>query len=264
MLKANQFKWEPKPGAELRAVACMRPSVRFTLDEVTELPPRVINYYSADMGPFQHKAYMEMKNRAVTLIDDGKVDALNAGAVMSKLLQIALGVVYKRDGTEARLDNKPRLQLILDLVDSAQQKVILFSAFKSGVRQLSEMLTDNKVDHAIVTGDVPYKQRNAIFSAFQDTRRYKVLVAHPACMSHSLTLTSASTTIWAGPHTSLDVFMQANARTYRVGQTHKTLIAMVGGTGVEQRIYRLLGRNEAVQNRFLDIIKGQTEEEYNG
>ena len=42
------------------------------------------------------------------------------------------------------LDNTPRLQLILDLIDSAAQKVILFAPFKSAVAAFSVMLTKNK------------------------------------------------------------------------------------------------------------------------
>ena len=45
MVKTSQFDWEPRADAELRAVACMQPSVRFKLTDVTELPPRVMNYY---------------------------------------------------------------------------------------------------------------------------------------------------------------------------------------------------------------------------
>ena len=46
-----------------------------------------------------------------------KIDALNAGAVLSKLMQIAIGYVYTRDGKTIHMDNTPRLQLILDLID---------------------------------------------------------------------------------------------------------------------------------------------------
>jgi superfamily II DNA or RNA helicase len=158
------------------------------------------------------------------------------------------------------LDNTPRLQLILDLIDSCKNKVILFASFKSAVKALSGMLTANSIDHAVITGDVTRTKRNEIFTSFQDTPRYKVLLAHPVCMAHSLTLTAATTTIWAGPHTSLDTFHQANGRTYRVGQQHKTLIALVGGTGVEKRIYSLLGQNEQVQNKFLEIVEEQSNE----
>lgn len=101
---------------------------------------------------------------------------------------------------------------------------------------------------------------DVIFTEFQDTPKYKVLLAHPACMAHSLTLTAASTTIWAGPVTSLETFHQANGRTFRVGQKHKTLVAMIGGTPMERKMYRLLGANEKLQNHFLSLVEAITEE----
>ena len=258
MLKVSQFRWEPKPHAEERAVACMQPSVRFRLDEVVELPPRVINYYDAPLSPKQAHIYDAMRKEALALVGTDKIDALNAGAILSKLLQIAIGYVYTREGKVVVLNNTPRLQLILDLIDSTSQKVLLFAPYKSAVRALSEMLTVNQIDHAVITGDTTLKNRNEIFNAFQETRQYKVICAHPGCMSHSLTLTRANTTIWAGPTTSLETFQQANARTFRVGQSHRTLIAMVGGTPAERRMYKLLGANEKLQNKFLEIMEAIT------
>jgi len=262
MLKkdARGFRWEPKPGAELKAVACMQPSVRFLLSDVTELPPRVIKYYQADLTPKQSYVYEAMRKQSIALVGDHKIDALNAGAVLSKLMQIAIGYVYTRDGKTIHMDNTPRLQLILDLIDSTQRKVLLFAPFKSAVAAFSEFLTTNKVSHAVVTGDTTLKNRDQIFGDFQDTPKYKVICAHPGCMSHSLTLTKANTTIWAGPVTSLETFQQANGRTYRVGQDEKTLVAMVGGTAMEEKMYKLLAKNESLQNRFLEIVEAITED----
>jgi SNF2 family DNA or RNA helicase len=254
--------WDPKPRAEERAVSCMQPSVRFTLDDVTELPPRVTAYYEAELTPKQKSVYDGMRRSAVALIGSQKIDALNAGAVLSKLLQIALGYVYTREGTTIGLDNTPRLQLIIDLIDSASRKVILFAPFKSAIKALSALLTKNDIDHGIITGDTPVGKRNHIFGQFQDTKFLKVLLAHPVCMSHGLTLTAANTVIWAGPPLSLETFIQANARPYRVGQEHKTLIAMIGGTPVEKKIYKMLGNNEKLQDRFLELVADITEEQY--
>lgn len=261
MLKKGPYTWVPKTGAEEYAVSCMRPSVRFKLDEVTELPPQVFNYYTAELSDKQRATYDQMRALAIAMIDEKKIDALNAGAVLNKLLQIALGWVYTRDGTIVPLDNTPRLQLILDFIDSSERKVILFAPFNSAVAALSDMLKANKVDHGIVTGNVSLKARNVIFGKFQDTGTYKVLLAHPQCMAHALTLTAAATIIWAGPVTSLDTFNQANGRIYRVGQEHKTLIAMIGGTPAEKHIYHILGRNEKLQNNFLKIVEVLTQNE---
>jgi SNF2 family DNA or RNA helicase len=238
----------------------MQPSVRFRLDDVTELPEKITNYYEAALTPNQLLAYNAVRQKAVALIGEKRIDALNAGAVLSKLLQIALGYAYTRSGEIVTFDNAPRLQLILDLIDSAIKKVILFAPFKSAIAAFSDMMKKQKIDHCIVTGDVLISKRNVIFREFQDTPKYKVILAHPACMAHALTLTAASTTIWGGPITSLDTFHQANARTYRVGQDTKTLIGMIGGTPAEKKIYTLLGNNEKLQNQFLNILELQTEE----
>jgi len=260
MFKKGPFKWIPKDGAEERAVACMQPSVRFPLSAVTEIPIQVPRYYVADLTPRQKVVYEGMRKQALVLIGEHKIDALNAGAVLSKLMQIALGWVYTRDGTVVELDNTPRLQLILDLIDSTAKKVILFVPFKSALSALDKMLTTNGIDHAVVSGDTPINKRDRIFGDFQDTPTYKVLAAHPKCMAHSLTLTRATTTIWAGPVTSLEIFQQANGRTRRIGQTDETLVAMIGGTPMEKKMYTLLGANEKLQNQFLALMEAITEE----
>jgi SNF2 family DNA or RNA helicase len=256
--KAGPFKWETREGAEVKALAHMSPSVRFTINDVAELPPRVMNYLSIPLGKEQRRVYDAMRTKALALIGSKQVDALNAGAVLSKLLQIALGWVYTREKEVIQLDNEERIQSIVDFIDGCDRKVITFVPFKSALRGLSEAFTVNDIDHRVVSGDTPMRERNESFSLFQDTDQVKVLLAHPACMAHGLTLTAASTIVWGGPVTSLETFMQANGRITRVGQTHKQLIAMLGGTRVEAKIYALLGDNERVQDKFLELVEDAT------
>jgi SNF2 family DNA or RNA helicase len=258
------YDWNPRPNAEAMAINYMKPSVRFTLDDVVELPPKIMQYHEVSLSAQQEKVYNEIRNKAVSLIGTKIVDALNAGAAIQKLLQIACGYVYTRDEDDDKrretitLDNTERLQYTLDLIDSTSRKAIVFVPFLNALDGVSAMLTKNKVDHGIVHGGITKTKRNLIFSAFQDTPKYKVLLAHAGCMSHGLTLTAANTIIWFGPTLSLDTFYQANGRITRLGQEHKQVIAMLGGTKIERRIYSILARNEKVQQHFLDMIKNET------
>jgi hypothetical protein len=59
----QKWGWEPKEGAEARAVACLTPSVRLRLDEIAELPPRVFNYYEDSLTPKQGIIYKAMRQR---------------------------------------------------------------------------------------------------------------------------------------------------------------------------------------------------------
>ena len=261
MTKTTPFKWEPREGAEEEAIKCLQPSVRFKRSDVSEMPLQQLKYYHASMTPTQDKIYKEMARNAVALIKAQKVDALNAGAVMNKLLQIAAGYVYTRDGKTIELDNKPRLQLTIDLIDSCAQSVILFAPFKSVINGLHRTLESNGITHCIVSGDTTFKERSQIFSNFQDRGLFKVMLTHPGCMAHGLTLTQATMCLWFGPVTSLDLFKQANGRIDRLGQSFSTFVAMIGGSPREKKLYDLLGRNERVQNRFLELIETTLEQD---
>jgi SNF2 family DNA or RNA helicase len=246
--------WERKADAIPRAFAMLQPSVRYTLDDIVELPETVMQYVDAPMGPKQKVVYDLMRKTMLAKIDQEEVTAMNAGAAMSKLLQIALGWVYTRDGTVVTLDNEDRIQLIVDSILNAQRKVIVFVPFKSALAGLSAAFTNEGIDHFVVSGSTPMTQRRDYFEAFQETSQYTVALAHPACMAHGLTLTAADTIIWGGPVTSLETFMQANGRITRLGQKHKQLVQMIGGTPVEKKLYKALEKKDATQKMFLDMI----------
>jgi hypothetical protein len=55
MTKITQFKYHPKPDAVDKAFATLQPSVRFTLDDVTELPECIERTVDVEMGPKQTK-----------------------------------------------------------------------------------------------------------------------------------------------------------------------------------------------------------------
>jgi len=171
-----------------------------------------------------------------------------------ELLQASIGWIYDNDHNAVALDNQQRIDALIDLINAAERKVIVFSPFKSATAGVAEALRKEKIEFASVTGDTSSSERNEIFSAFQGTAKYKVLNAHPECMSHGLTLTAADTIIWFGPITKLETYEQANARITRVGQAHKQQVIRMIGTPAERLLYRRLAAKEDLQNNVLDLI----------
>jgi SNF2 family DNA or RNA helicase len=240
----------------------LQPSVRFTLDDVVELPPVIERDVQVPMGERQAKVYNVLKEHASALLKEGTITAANGGVLFSKLLQVSLGWVYAdRDREIVPLDNTARLKALIDLIEAADRKVLVFSPFKSATRGIGERLAEEKIDFATVTGDTPSGERAQIFTAFQGTDKYKVINAHPECMSHGLTLTAADTVIWFGPVTKLETYSQANARITRVGQTHKQQIIKMVSTPTEKIVYRRLAQRHDLQENVLDILAEITNEE---
>jgi len=261
MIRVSQFKWAPKADATEKAFRALQPAVRFTLDDVVELPEAVNQTIDVPLGPLQAKVYKQMAAHCYAAVQSGEITAANAGACMSKLLQVSGGYVYLNDPDRksATLDNENRISALIDVVLSAGGKKLVFAPFKHALAGIATALENEGIDHAVVSGDTSANERGEIFNLFQNTSKYSVLAAHPQCLAHGLTLTAADTIIWFSPVTSLEIYEQANMRIRRVGQKHKQLYLHFQGTPVEKRIYTLLRNKQNVQSELLDLFETATQ-----
>jgi SNF2 family DNA or RNA helicase len=100
------------------------------------------------------------------------------------------------------------------------------------------------------------KERNQTLADFMGKDKPRVLIAHPRTMAHGLTLTAASTVIWYAPIDSTELYLQANKRIDRPGQTKATTVVQLTSTSVETEIYRRLADNESLQGAMLALAKG--------
>jgi SNF2 family DNA or RNA helicase len=190
------------------------------------------------------------------LYENHEITAVNEGVLQSKLLQVACGSIYTdRDG-KVELPAAGRLDALKDIVESTSRKVIVFVPFIHALERVADYLRDTE-EVAVVHGSTPVGQRNKIFSGFQNEERPRVIVAHPACMSHGLTLTAANTIVWYCPTNNFETYEQANARVRRPGQTAKTLIAHLVGTPIERLCYARLQDRGIFQGVLLDLFHQQ-------
>jgi len=260
MHKITQFKWAPKPDAVDQAFAVMQPAVRFTLDDVVELPECIERTQDVELGEKQEKIYRALVDHAHAAVQSKEITAANAGAVMSKLLQVSTGWVYSSDGTTVPLDNNKRIEALIDAINATDRKVLVFAPFKHALQGISDAITSQGINHAVVSGDTPANVRAHTFNLFQNTETYRVIVAHPQCLAHGITLTAADTVVWFAPVTSLEIYDQANHRIRRVGQKHKQLVLHLQSTPVERKIYALLQKKQRVQEKFLELFADASKE----
>jgi SNF2 family DNA or RNA helicase len=259
MTRVSQFKFVPKPDAVEKAYAALQPAVRYTLDDVVELPDCVERTVDVEMGTLQAKTYRTIAAALPAAVRDKQITAVNAGAIMSKLLQISTGWVYTSAGDTVPLDNEKRIEALVDAVLATDHKVLVFVPFKHALAGISAALTKEGIEHATVSGDTPSNERAAIFSLFQNTNKYHCIAAHPQCLAHGITLTSADTIVWFAPVTSLEIYDQANARIRRVGQKHKQLYLHLQSTPVEKKIYTMLRAKQRVQEKLLELFEQASE-----
>jgi SNF2 family DNA or RNA helicase len=139
--------------------------------------------------------------------------------------------------------------------------VLVFVPFVHALKAIKERLDKEGYDCRAVSGATPRGERDKIFNLFQNTDKVRIIAAHPACMSHGLTLTAADTIIWFAPIADLEIFEQANARFRRVGQKHRQQIVMLQSTSAEKNVYAKLRGKQSVQNTLLDLFSEATHHE---
>lgn len=258
MRQVSNFKWIPRPEATKIVHDAMQPAVRYARDDVAELPPTSYVTREVKLEPDAAKAYKLLFDKMAMATARGEtITAVNEGVLQNKLLQVACGYIYTDKHKVYELPNTSRLKALLELVEEADRKVIVFVPYVHALKGVTEYLSKHGETVSLIHGGTPRGARDKVFRNFQEAAEPRVLVAHPQCMSHGLTLTAANTIIWYGPTNSLETYEQANARITRPGQTSKTLIAHLAGTPVEKATYSRLKERAKMQGLLLDLFHQQ-------
>lgn len=256
MFRVSSFKWIPKEGAHGEAHKLLQPSIRFSIDECINLPRGITIRRDVALSEGQTKAYKQMQNDCVLLTQSGQpITAVNEAVMRLKLIQIACGAVYGTEREVHLVDCAPRLAELLNVISECNEKIIIFAPLTSVIHLLRKELSKD-FNLEVVNGEVSEKNRADIFRRFQDEDNPKILIADPGTMAHGLTLTAATCIVWYAPTDRTELYLQANARINRPGQTKETVIVQLAATPVEREIYKRLQTNESMQGLILQLAKG--------
>jgi SNF2 family DNA or RNA helicase len=253
MMQVSPFTWIEREEANDIVHRVMQPSIRVTRDQAFDLPPVTYSNREIDLDPRAQKVYKEMHKELAAMVRSKEITAANEGVKLSKLLQISAGFAYDGVGEGQYVGGRPRIKEVFDIVEEASHKVIVFAPFTYLAELLAEAL-GQRWPTALVHGGVSKGKRDETYINFQNSKDPRVIVAHPQCMAHGLTLTAADTIVWAAPTLSLEIYEQANARITRPGQTAHAHIIHIMSTKAEAHVYNRLRRRAKMQGALLEMF----------
>lgn len=257
MIQVSQFKWVPQKGAHKTAREALEPCIRYAIEDCVDLPPCTISVRDAEMSVEQTKAFKKLKNEACVAMEGGVIKAVNEAALRMKLIQIACGAVYDDLHQTHHLDASPRLAILDEVIEECAEKVIVFAPLTNVLKMVKAHLDKKGHACALINGSVSKSQRDEIFDGFQKGATPRILVADPGTMAHGLTLTAASTIAWYAATDKTELYLQANRRINRPGQTKHTNIVQIAASPIEREIYRRLDANGSMQGLILKLVKDQ-------
>lgn len=257
MTQLTRFKWVPKPSSKSDVFNALQPAVRFAKKDCLDLPDVLYQTREIPLTTQVQKYYMRIKSEMMIEAAGEQVSAVNAAAMLSKLLQIAGGAVYSDNREVIEFDISPRLAALREVIDETDHKIIVFVPYTHTINIVAQFLDKEGITNEIINGAVSASARGALVNKFQSTPDPRVLVIQPQAASHGVTLTAADTIVFWSPVMSVETYLQCVARIDRVGQVNKMTVVHLQGAEVERRMYKMLQGKIDSHEKLVDLYRSE-------
>jgi superfamily II DNA/RNA helicase len=255
MRKITQYKWVPREDAQTIVHQALQPAIRFTKEECLDLPDMLFSTREVPLTPQQVKYYETLRKQMIAVAAGLQITAVNAAAMLNKLLQVSQGAVYTDDKDVIEFDVSNRLNELLDVIEQTDHKVLVFVPYRHTLEIVEAKVKAAGYTTATIHGGVAAPRRAEIIKEFQTEDDPRILIMIPQATAHGITLTRANQVVWWGPVSSTEIYLQANSRAHRAGQTNKVTITHLQGSPVERRLYAMLQNKIDLHMDLVELYK---------
>lgn len=239
------YKWLPIKGAREAIESRIRDiCISMNAKDYLQLPKRIDNVIPIRLSEPELRQYHQMERDQLLQLGESTVVALNAAAVMTKLLQIANGRAYDDAGRVVRIHDR-KLETLEEIAEDTDSPILVFYSFRHDLDAIRERFPEARV----LEGPEDIADWNE--------GRIQMLLVHPASAGYGLNLQDGGHVIvWYGLTWSLELYQQANARLYRQGQTKPVIIHHLIAEGtVDEQVMRALQKKDTSQAALLAALK---------
>ena len=229
-------------------------SYRVLKSDCLDLPDKVYTKRYIEMTPEQKKAYVEMKNFAISILERDTVTAAGILTQMIKLHQITCGHLITDEGKTIELKNN-RVNELLNVLEETDGKVIIWAVYRHDIKKIEQAIAQRYGEDSVKSyyGDTADDQRQDIVRAFQDRESdLRFFVGNPRTGGYGLTLTASHTVIYFSNSYDLEIRMQSEDRAHRISQDKKvTYIDFIAEKTVDEKIIKSLRNKINIATKVL-------------
>ena len=230
-------------------------SYRVLKEDCLDLPEKVFTKRFVELSKEQDKAYRQMKEMALAMLDDGKLmSTVNVMTQLMRLHQITCGHFKADDGTITHLKNN-RIDTLMELLDETDGKVIIWANYVEDIKSIVQSLKKAYGDASTVEyhGSVDPRVRQENIALFQEKNgptRY--FVGNAQTGGYGITLTAANTVVYYSNSYDLEKRLQSEDRAHRIGQTGSvTYVDLIAEKTIDERIVKSLRDKIDIANEIM-------------
>lgn len=224
-----------------------------------QLPPKLpVQYRHTPMSAKQQKAYDQMREEMLTMLDGGLLVANDDRVKFLRLMQFAAASAeITEDGSVKLTSPSSKVDDVIDLLEEMGDAPLVVGAVS---RQLIELvgkkLEQLKIPHGYVTGAYTPAERRLAVDSFQ-AGRIRVILVTLGAGAEGITLTRADTLLFMQEDFSEVANQQFQDRIHRIGSEQHAairIIKQVTPNSVEERKLELL---EGKRMRMEEILRDE-------
>ena len=256
MQDAYSMKWVTRRGASEEVKNLISDiTIEMKASDYLELPPLVNQDIKITMPDKVMEDYKKFEKAFFLAMDEGEVEAFNAGAKSVKCRQLASGSVYVgEDSNEWVAFHDEKIEAVAELLDDLGDKpLFLLYQFRHEVERLLKRFPYAVcLDRTDTAGKVESWNRGEI----------KLLIAHPMSSSHGLNLQyGGNHVLWFGLPWSLELYDQAIGRLARNGQKGEVVVnhRLIAANTIEVGITEALATKGKTQEDLRAAVKAYRE-----
>lgn len=242
-------QWEPREGALPQVMDEIRPAT-YVLEAgeyADKLPPCHIVEQRCQMAVME--PYKKMKRDYVARFADETVIAQNAGAVTTKLQQMAAGFVYGVDKQSIWFSQHKFDRLDELLNENQKANTLIWYTYQEELAELKRrypglQTTDSPdVVNRWNKGEIP------------------LLAAHPKSFGHGINLQGQQHMVFLSLPWSLELYEQAVGRLHRGGQRHDVWVyVLITRDTIDERIWAALHDKRSISELAIEELKNGRED----
>lgn len=219
-----------------------------------DLPPKVRVTRTCELTPKERKAYVEMRDELITILEDGSdLMAVNPMVQVGRLLQLANSTMIADpiSGAATPVDPSTKLGLLEETLDeiSETESVVVWFAHRK-LLHLAEARLEKAGKHFVsFHGEMADHDRALAEQSFQ-AGNVRLMLLTIGAGKEGITLTRASTQVYVQRTWSLIDDLQSQDRLHRPGQLADkvTIIDLIAEDTVEERLQEVLdGKAEGLE-----------------
>ena len=230
-------------------------SYRVLKEDCLDLPEKVFTKRLVELTPEQDKAYKQMKQMALAMLDNGEVmTTVNVMTQLMRLHQITCGHFKADDGTTTALKNN-RIDALMQLLEETEGKVIIWANYREDIKNIVESLKKAYGEASTVEyhGGVDATLRQDNIAQFQEKNSpTRYFVGNAQTGGYGITLTAANTVVYYSNSYDLEKRLQSEDRAHRIGQTGSvTYVDFIAENTIDEKIVKALRKKINLANEIM-------------